>query len=60
MTPDDAEILVQTLEQSYEELLALRLLVRRVERAKARATSLAAKTKKPVSRRKQLANKRAR
>jgi hypothetical protein len=59
-TPNEADFLVRTLEESYQELLALRLLVRRVERAKARAIDVAAKTKKTHSRQKQLADKRAR
>jgi hypothetical protein len=51
-TANDADIVAQTLEESYKELLALRLLVRRIERENASDTDVAAKTRGTLSRRK--------
>jgi hypothetical protein len=58
--PNDIADQFQTLEESYQELQALRLRVRRAERANAKTIDVAPKAKRNSAQQKQLADKRAR
>ena len=60
-TPHDFVNQFQDLEELYQELLALRMRVRRAERANEKRAKIGPKTKTPnPGRRKQLTHKRAR